>query len=319
MAPLISVIVPVYNTAPFLRECVDSLLHQTFSDFELLLVDDGSTDDSPAICDDYAARDNRIRVIHQENRGLSGARNAGIDAAKGTYLSFVDSDDAVAPRYLEALWDAARSAQIAVGQFVKFSGRLPEACEGGSVEQISGKEAIHWVNRCSDDRIPMVVAWGKLYERSLFASLRYQTGKWHEDEFLIHRLYGAAAQVAVTAETLYYYRQHGESFMAGENMYRQEKHLDFLLALEDRVAYCAESFPDLTEEAMHQLFERCDAFYSSFRGNLQLQQRVLNLYRKNYRRSFRLLGTKERLRGLLFAYCTALFYLQRKRNAKHAA
>ena len=101
--PKISVIVPVYKVEPYLHECVDSILAQTFTDFELILVDDGSSDNCGKICDEYAAKDSRIRVIHQENRGVSAARNAALDAAKGEFIAFIDSDDVVNVYYLEVL------------------------------------------------------------------------------------------------------------------------------------------------------------------------------------------------------------------------
>ena len=103
---LISVIIPVYRVEQYLRRCVDSVLAQTYSRIQVILVDDGSPDDCPAICDAYAAKDDRVQVIHQENAGLSGARNAGIEAAEGQYLAFVDSDDYLAPEFLECLYRA---------------------------------------------------------------------------------------------------------------------------------------------------------------------------------------------------------------------
>ena len=106
MDPLVSIIVPVYNVKPYLNRCVDSLLGQSYQNMELLLVDDGSTDGSETLCDEYAAQDARVRVLHKKNGGLSDARNAGVDAAKGEYLSFVDGDDWVSPYYIENLYRA---------------------------------------------------------------------------------------------------------------------------------------------------------------------------------------------------------------------
>ena len=110
MDPLVSIIVPVYNVKPYLNRCVDSLLGQSYQNMELLLVDDGSTDGSETLCDEYAAQDARVRVLHKKNGGLSDARNAGVDAAKGEYLSFVDGDDWVSPYYIENLYRALEQA-----------------------------------------------------------------------------------------------------------------------------------------------------------------------------------------------------------------
>ena len=114
--PEISIIVPVYKTERFLSACISSILAQTFTDFELILVDDGSPDSCPALCDAAAAKDSRIRVIHQKNRGLSGARNAGLDAAEGEWIAFVDSDDTITPDFCAKLYHAAQEAgaQMAV-------------------------------------------------------------------------------------------------------------------------------------------------------------------------------------------------------------
>ena len=108
--PEISIIVPVYKVEKYLNECIDSILAQTFTDFELILVDDGSPDNCPALCDAAAAKDSRIRVIHQQNKGLSGARNAGIEIARGNWLSFIDSDDSVDKTFCEKLYHAAKQA-----------------------------------------------------------------------------------------------------------------------------------------------------------------------------------------------------------------
>ena len=123
-APTITVIVPVYKVEPYLRRCVDSILAQTFTDFELILVDDGSPDVCPAICDEYAAQDSRVRVIHKENGGVSSARNAGIDAAKGEYIAFVDSDDIIDKYYIECLYNTIidTAADMSICSFIRVQG-----------------------------------------------------------------------------------------------------------------------------------------------------------------------------------------------------
>ena len=112
MMNLISVIVPVYNVEPYLRQCIDSILNQTYTDFELILVDDGSTDRCPEICDKYKEKDDRVRVLHKTNGGLSDARNHGIDIANGDYITFIDSDDMVSKDYLEVLIQSLKSKMI---------------------------------------------------------------------------------------------------------------------------------------------------------------------------------------------------------------
>ncbi|MCQ2420443.1 MAG: glycosyltransferase [Clostridia bacterium] len=135
--PIISVIVPVYNVAQFLPRCVDSILAQSFRDFEVILVDDGSTDESGALCEQYAKTDSRIRVIHQENRGLSGARNTGIEHAVGAYLAFIDSDDFVPGYMLRDLLDTAEQsgADFVKGNYLPF--RLEDECQCSSDKAVT--------------------------------------------------------------------------------------------------------------------------------------------------------------------------------------
>jgi len=116
MEPLISVIVPVYNVEAYLKRCVECLLGQTYRNLEIILVDDGSPDNCPALCDAYGKQDGRIQVLHQKNAGLSGARNAGIGIAKGSYLAFVDSDDYVAPDFIQSLYELLRETGCPIGQ-----------------------------------------------------------------------------------------------------------------------------------------------------------------------------------------------------------
>ena len=142
---LVSIIVPVYKVEPYIKECLDSILEQTYKDFELILVDDGSPDQCPAICDAYALADDRIRVIHKENGGLSDARNAGIDAAQGEFLTFIDSDDMVAPEFLESLYAllVQYRADIAVCGILYFNdGTMVPGSAPGEIRIMSGREIV---------------------------------------------------------------------------------------------------------------------------------------------------------------------------------
>lgn len=206
---MISIIVPIYNVEKYLRRCIDSILVQTYTDFELILVDDGSPDGCPAICDEYAQTDGRIRVIHRENGGLSAARNSGLDTTKGEYVTFVDSDDWVHPEYLEYLYRAAREhgGQLSACKFIKTgtvieSEQMRYAC--------TMQDGLTWFK---EDHVNGVVAWGKLYHRSLFQSIRYPVGKIHEDEFTTYKLLHLAGDVAVIDCKLYYYYINENSIM----------------------------------------------------------------------------------------------------------
>ena len=204
-APLISVIVPVYNVAGYLPRCVDSILNQTYGNLEILLVDDGSADDSGRICDEYAEKDPRIRVIHKENGGLSSARNAGLDVSSGQYVGFVDSDDWIEPEmYAEllALMERNYAQLVCAGRYdvngdtgEKTMGLCPQSRERISGEALAGR--IFLWDHCDSS------ACDKLYRRELFDGIRYPEGKTCEDVPVTYRL-ALKARWAVLCDQPYY-------------------------------------------------------------------------------------------------------------------
>lgn len=191
--PNISVVVPVYKVEDYLKRCVDSLLAQTYQDFELILVDDGSPDNCPGMCDEYAQKDCRIKVIHKENGGLSDARNAGIDIAKGSWLTFVDSDDYLHPDMLQVLYNAAvdNDAEISVCCHVRTRGEpLTELAVGAERKVLSPK--VYYTM----DSNGATSACAKLFHRGLFEAIRYPKGKLHEDAFTTYRLLFQCERIA---------------------------------------------------------------------------------------------------------------------------
>ena len=212
--PIISVSVPVYNVEPYLRQCVDSILAQTFTDFELILVDDGSPDNCGAICDEYAEKDRRIHVIHQANGGLSAARNAGLDwmfaNSTSRYVTFIDSDDMVDENYLEKLLAALEEndADISVCDMLSFCNDedvLKMAGNDNVSTAMSGREACLSIYRM-DGKVP-VMAWGKIYKTNLFKDIRYPVGMVHEDDATTPELFYKSKTVILTNDILYFYRQ----------------------------------------------------------------------------------------------------------------
>ena len=205
--PEISIIVPVYKTERFLSACISSILAQTFTDFELILVDDGSPDSCPALCDAAAAKDSRIRVIHQKNCGLSGARNAGLDAAEGEWIAFVDSDDTITPDFCAKLYHAAQEAgaQMAVCNYRQVDEALTPIREQYlhvRREVLTPEQALE-----HSTLLPYMVVWNKLYHRSIFAQLRFAEGKLNEDTLLIAYAYEKADRIANIPDALYLYRK----------------------------------------------------------------------------------------------------------------
>ena len=206
--PEISIVVPVYKVENLLRRCVDSILCQTYQDFELILVDDGSPDGSGLICDSYARTDSRIRVIHKDNGGLSSARNAGIEIARGKYLCFVDSDDLIHPQMLELLRHALleHTADIVSTRYISFAA---ETVQFKSTENIHSSLLMRqdFIDNLYPENFERIgiSAWGKLYRRQLFDNLRYPKGKIYEDLHVYLSLLRQCQRIAVLDQPLYYY------------------------------------------------------------------------------------------------------------------
>ena len=256
--PFFSIIIPVYNVAPYLRECLDSILAQNFTDWECLCVDDGSTDESGAILDEYAAKDTRFRVFHQENRGLSAARNRGIDVALTTsaiqMLTFIDADDWVAPNYLAALYEGhqQQAGCCAVGvQRVYTHEHLSRIFNDIPWRVITPHD--FWAK----GSLPMT-AWAKAYPKNFFTHIRFPKGRYHEDEATTHHLLFQSQTVATTDVLLYYYRQRKSGIMGNASTARA---LDLIAAHENQASFfLAQGFHDLAEASHRRLvYEYADA------------------------------------------------------------
>ena len=209
MRPLISVIVPVYNVEAYLEECADSLLQQTLREIEIILVDDGSTDSSGQICDRYAARDPRIRVIHQENGGLSAARNRGIDLAQADCVMFVDSDDWVAPDYCRKPWEAMQKSGA---DLVFFGFRTVKKGLDRVVSYPAGP-------RTKDQALEKAhcYAWNKLYRKELFDTIRFPLGRYHEDIAIMYDVLEHANGICGIPDVLYFYRRREGSITVAKS------------------------------------------------------------------------------------------------------
>lgn len=204
----ISVIVPVYKVEPYIHRCLDSILAQTYDDFELILVDDGSPDNCGAICDAYAEKDSRIHVIHQKNGGLSAARNTGIDwvlaNSDSGWITFIDSDDWIHPDMIAALYRAATENGVKVSMcgFANTYGETPEVPQND-----------YEVKLYAPDDFLTSVAWAKLYHKSCFETVRYPVGKLHEDEYTTYRILFQLDRFAVLDIPFYFYFQNQNGIM----------------------------------------------------------------------------------------------------------
>ena len=247
--PQISIVVPVYKVEEYIDRCVESLINQTMVSLEILLVDDGSPDRCPMICDEWAAHDPRIHVIHKENGGLSDARNTGIESASGIYVMFVDSDDYLASNACELLLDTAgkTGADLVCCNFLWDYGDYQEQQDMKIKGDQSSFSSIE-ITKCYFQHRPLwlTVAWNKLYRRDLFFTkdrIRFPIGRLHEDEFTAYRFLYASHKVAIISNPLYYYVQRANSIMA---QYGERN-------VNDTVAYAMEYIPWAKRVAPHLL------------------------------------------------------------------
>ena len=251
---LISIIVPIYKVEPYLNQCVQSIVEQTYRNLEIILVDDGSPDACPAVCDAWAAKDSRIRVIHKENGGLSDARNAGLAAAAGEYICFVDSDDWIAPEYIAGLYGAvaetgADIAECAVA-YEDEAGSVLRLRQAAPVARMDRLEALRRL--VQEDGIYQTV-WNKLYRREVIGGIRFEKGKYHEDEFWSYQVFDRIGSLAVVPEALYHYLQRGGSIMGdGYSL----KRLDGLEARFRRMQYL-QKYPELACLTRQELTGAC--------------------------------------------------------------
>ena len=254
MKSLISVIIPVYNVEPYIRKCVDSVILQTYSRLEIILVDDGSPDTCGEICDDYALKDSRVRVIHKDNGGLSDARNSGLDAAGGEYVLFLDSDDSLAPNCILKLFEllTAHNADIAICNYYavkKGFSTLQSGRQG--LHSFSGTEAMEEL--FGSLRAQFTVSWCKLFKAELFRKLRFPKGKIHEDNFTSYRLYHASKKIVYTDEPFLYHLKRPDSIIGSS--FKLKNHLDKMQATEEMIAFLKErGFKKLESKALRMMF-----------------------------------------------------------------
>lgn len=237
---LVTIIVPIYNVEKYLKECIESIINQTYKNLEIILVNDGSTDDSLKICMDYKEKDKRIVIINKINGGLSDARNKGIDAANGKYICFVDSDDYISSTYVELLYNEARknNTDIVLCGIKNVNDEKKILSEYGYKKNIvkSGKELLF--DYYQENGVEVIVAWNKLYKRELFNTYRYNVGKIHEDEFLTYKILYNLDKVSIISDKLYYYRKNDTSIV---NKKFNLKRLDLIEALENRMTFFKEN------------------------------------------------------------------------------
>ena len=284
---MISVIVPVFNTEEYLDKCLESIARQTFADLQIIVVDDGSTDGSGGICEAWAARDSRFQVIHQENRGLSAARNRGIGMARGEYLCFVDSDDFLLPDCLETLLKlcADHGADMSVCSHIYLNISevyvpRPQLQPAAEPEVFSGPRKMSAYLR--EGKL-CCVAWAKLYSASLFQTIRYPEGRVFEDAFVFHMLAHAAGRIAVTQKPGYVYRKRSGSITEKPSVHCSSERLEAYLAL---MAFTEKEYPSLLPYAHVTLVNACiTQLWGIYKNALHCPEMIRRL-RSQFRKHF---------------------------------
>lgn len=270
---MISVIVPVYKVENYIDKCIQSILVQTYTDFELILVDDGSPDNCPKICDNYALKDERIRVLHKTNGGLSDARNEGTKIANGEFVTYIDSDDYVSKEYLETLVYLLNKydADIAVtGINVFDEGGIPKLSSSKRIYVYSGTEAL---NKMLYQDTLDTSACAILLPIEIAKRYPFPYKKYHEDEFTTYKYYSNVNKVVVTTEELYFYLQRKGSIM---HVFGQAS-LDELDAADNLLLYCKTNYPNLIKAAESKKFsDYCQVLLS----NENLKNDYLDIYNR---------------------------------------
>lgn len=312
--PLISVIVPVYNVEKYLPKCIESIINSTYSNLEILLVDDGSTDQSAQICSSYAKIDNRIKIVTKENGGLSSARNSGLDRAEGKYICFVDADDFIHPEMIKVLYKQLTdgTTDFVYCQYTKVYDN--ESVQYSNMPQsytVEEKDRDMAFQTLLAEEVEIKLAWNKLYRAELFKNLRYKEGYLHEDEFLIHHLLEKIKKIKKVNVSLYYYLQRQNSIM-GTLSLRRVKHT--ILAYEERISFIKskQELKKYTDQSILVLLSTCKRLYIASKvckDNLEVRQIIKEIEADFGKWYSYIPHNKLRLSDKLFKYSAGLFWI----------
>ena len=285
---LISAILPVYNVAPYLRKCLDSVLKQTYSNLEILLIDDGSTDDSSDICDEYAQRNKNIRVIHKENGGVSSARNLGINESKGEYITFIDSDDIVEPDMIENMHSDAVNNGVLLSccqmDVVEINGKV-RALDNGRTGLYTKDEVLnnYFTNQFIKDQF--YGPYNKLFHKTIINRTFFKPYKLGEDILFMFEVLLKVDKVYISNHMAYHYMHREGSAMTSTF---SPKRLDYIYAGEEMLRICKERCPQFSQSLEKWLFvhtivslrqinmsslkKECSTFYDEHKAKLQKQK-----------------------------------------------
>jgi len=329
MDKLISVIVPVYNVYKYVDKCIESIINQSYKNLDIILVDDGSTDGSGDICENYKNKDKRISVIHKKNGGLSDARNFGLKYAKGEYLTLVDADDLIRSDMIEGLLKAAieNNADISLGNFEKCSleyglEKLNNIKKDFLLDvKLLPREYLTGNKFDISNHTLITVAWCKLYKKHLFENIVFPYGKLHEDEFTTYKLLDKSNKIIFVDEPYYFYVQREDSIMSKKF---NKKRMDLLDA-------CIQKMEDYIKENKFEKYTNSFLGYRTFilhlmkmideseDYSLKEMKKYIKYYRKTYlenRKKIKL-GKVENIKSIIFFLDPYLYYLHFRYKIKN--
>jgi len=266
----ISIIVPIYNVEKYLRKCLDSIINQTYKNIEIILINDGSPDNSLNICKEYQAKDERIIIIDKQNGGLSDARNAGLDTMTGEYVTFIDSDDWITEDYCETLYNNLKKydADISGCNNIRAEDDYTVIKNNDSINEVEYNN-IEAISAFQDTG--QVMSCAKLYKNSMFDNLRFKKGKINEDEFIFHRIFYNCNKYVYTNKIMYYYRKTEGSIIRSPF---SVKKLDIIAAYEDRLMF-------VKEKGLKKLYKKTEQLYIYTLRKMLAYVNTSNLDNKN--------------------------------------
>ncbi len=314
MQDLISVIVPIYNVEQHLKKCLDSIYNQTYHNLEIILVDDGSPDNCGAICDEYAQKDSRIRVIHKKNGGLSDARNAGLDVMSGDYVAFVDSDDWIEPAMYETLLTNLKLYRAdmsfgGVADDVEKDGKITTAKKSNYGAQPFSESSTDAMKRyfCGS-----WAAWDKLYKAELFDGIRYPVGEINEDEAIVLQLLDRCKRVCYTNEVFYHYMKRVGSGSITTAAFSRKK-IAWYDHCKHNLDFISNNYPELIPYAKRRYYSSLIWVLNNMTADLKKFADLIPIYRKELKEVINEPGwangfsKKEKIRAYLLAYCYYLY------------
>lgn len=306
---MISIIVPVYNVEKYLKSCLDSIVNQTYRDLEIILIDDGSTDSSGAICDEYAKNDFRIKVVHKENGGQSSARNTGLEIATGEFVGFVDSDDSIYLDMFSCLHSAIEDVDVSIcGHNIVCGDKIESICDNKEDKILSYNELWEEVFGKLNNAV-----WNKLYRKEILRDIRFNTNFSHGEDLLFNILYLERAKSGkIIDKALYNYYKRGDSITTGKFNSRKLLEAD---SKDEALKLVKQIYPPMTQTAKKYCFRaRMNLIRNIYKAKVKNQyQAELKNYKEyvfqNYSKVKAQLRSKERFEFFLLKYFKCIYFL----------